>query len=258
MLDGMISRPSAANRAFAAIRKFLNWCVERGYLEHSPCSGMKAPSKVISRDRVLSDEELTAIWLAAEKMGWPFGRVVQLLVLTAQRRNEVSGIRFQDIDQEEGLWTQPAMGNKSGRLHVVPLSPLALAIIRALPRVHDELVFPARGKNNPVSGYSKWKHKLDQLSGVKNWTLHDLRRTAATGMAGLGVPPHVVERILNHKTGVLGGVAGIYNRFAYQQEMSEALNQWSQHIENLICKAQSRSLAAVPPTVEPDRPYPIE
>lgn len=103
VLDGMISRPSAANRAFAAIRKFLNWCVERGYLEHSPCLGMKTPSKVISRDRVLSDEELTAIWLAAEKMGWPFGRAAQLLVLTAQRGDEVSGIRFQDIDQEEGL-----------------------------------------------------------------------------------------------------------------------------------------------------------
>jgi integrase len=126
------------------------------------------------------------------------------------------------------------MGNKSGRLHVVPLSTLAIGIIRALPRVHDELVFPARGKHNPVSGYSKWKHILDQLSGVKNWTLQDLRRTAATGMAGLGVAPHVVEQVLNHKTGILGGVAGIYNRFAYLPQMKDAIAQWSLHLEGLF------------------------
>jgi integrase len=236
VLDGIVRRgaPSAANHAFAAIRRVLNWCVEQGHLPHSPCIGMRAPSRVISRDRVLSDEELTAIWRSAEQMGWPFGRLVHLLILTAQRRDEVSSIRWQDLDQDEGLWTQPAMGNKSGRIHVVPLSRPALGIIRALPRVHDELVFPARGKDNPVSGYSKWKRTLDQKSGVRNWALHDLRRTAATGMAALGVPPHVVERVLNHRTGTLGGIAGIYNRFAYLPEMSQALERWAQHLDGLI------------------------
>jgi integrase len=240
VLDAIVKRgtPSAANHAFAAIRRFFNWCVERGHLDHSPCIGMKAPSKVVSRDRVLKDEELAAIWLAAEKMGWPFGSLVQLLILTGQRRNEISGLCWQHLDLDQGLWTQPAEGNKSARVHVVPLSPLASQIIRSLPRVHDKFVFPARGKDNPISGFSKWKRKLDELSGVRNWTLHDLRRTAATGMAALSVPPHIVELVLNHQSGTLGGIAGIYNRFQYLEERREALELWSKHFEDIIRKAQ--------------------
>ena len=240
VLDGIVKRgtPSAANHAFAAIRKFFNWCVERGYLDYSPCTGMKAPSKIASRDRVLKDEELAAVWLAAEKMGWPFGPLVQLLILTGQRRNEVSGLCWDHLDLDQGLWTQPAEGNKSARVHVVPLSPLASQIICSLPRVHDEFVFPARGKDNPISGFSKWKRKLDELSGVRNWTLHDLRRTAATGMAALNVPPHIIELILNHKTGTLGGIAGIYNRHPYLDERKEALGRWSLHLQAIIRKAQ--------------------
>jgi integrase len=94
--------------------------------------------------------------------------------------------------------------------HIVPLSDLALETIRSMPRVHDHLVFPARGKDNPVSGYSKWKRKLDQISGVRDWTLHDLRRSAATGMAQLKVPLHVIELVLNHRSKSLRGVAGVY------------------------------------------------
>jgi integrase len=239
VLDAIVKRgtPSAANHAFAAIRRFFNWCVERGHLDHSPCIGMKAPSKVVSRDRVLKDEELAAIWLAAEKMGWPFGSLVQLLILTGQRRNEISGLCWQHLDLDQGLWTQPAEGNKSARVHVVPLSPLASQIIRSLPRVHDKFVFPARGKDNPISGFSKWKRKLDELSGVRNWTLHDLRRTAATGMAALSVPPHIVELVLNHQSGTLGGIAGIYNRFQYLEERRQALERWSEHLDAVIRKA---------------------
>ena len=131
VLDGIVSRgtPSAANRAFAAIRKFLNWCVERGYLEHSPCSGMKAPSKVISRDRVLSDDELVAIWLAADKMGYPFGRLIQLLLLTAQRRSEVGGMRWEDIVLLKASWELIHRGTKSGRIQVDPSH-----MYRSLPR----------------------------------------------------------------------------------------------------------------------------
>lgn len=236
LVDDIVRRgtPSAANHAFAEIRKVLNWAVGQGYLSHSPCLGMKAPSKVVTRDRVLSDVEVTAVWLAAEKMGWPFGRVVHLLLLTAQRRDEVSGLRWADLNSEQRLWTQPAMRNKAGRLHVVPLSPLAFETIRSLPRVHAELIFPARGKDRPLSGFSKWKRTLDDLSGVTGWTLHDLRRTAATGMAGLAVPPHIVELILNHQGGVLGGIAGIYNRFQYLDDRRLALDRWCQHVEELI------------------------
>ena len=250
ILDVIVRRgtPSAANHAFAAVRRLLNWSVEQGYLDHSPCVGMKAPAKVVSRDRVLSDAELTAVLQGARKIGWPFGRVVLLLILTAQRRDEVSGVRWADLDLEQGLWTQPAAGNKSGRLHVTPLSPLAMETIRSLPCVHAEFVFPARGRDNPLSGYSKWKRQLDQVSGVSDWTLHDLRRTAATGMASLNVPPHIVELILNHTTGTLGGVAGIYNRFQYLAERRQALERWSQHLESLIYEGNRREVAIGPPS----------
>jgi integrase len=239
-LDEIVKRgtPSAANAAFSALRKLLSWCVEQDRLDVSPCSGLKAPCKIISRDRVLRDEEVLAIWLAADKMGWPFGPLVQLLILTAQRRNEVSGIRWHHLDLEQKLWTQPAQANKSRRAHFVPLSRIALETIRSLPCVHDELVFPARGKDNALSGYSKWKRKLDRLSGVSDWTLHDLRRTAATGMAALGVPPHIVELVLNHRSGALGGIAGIYNRFQYLEERRDALELWSQHLDGLISAAR--------------------
>jgi len=199
VLDGILNRgtPSAANHAFAAIRRFFNWAVERGYLDHSPCQGSKAPSKVGSRDRVLSDVELAAVWRAAEKIGYPLGHLVLLLILTAQRRSEVAGMRWSELDLPNALWQLPPgtkdRKHKSSRPHTVPLGTRTTAILASLPRIHDELVFPARGKDNPISGYSKWKRKLDHVSGVKNWTLHDLRRTAATGMAALGVAPHVLS-----------------------------------------------------------------
>ena len=201
-LDEIVKRngPSAANHAFAVIRRLFNWCVDRGYLEKSPCAGMKAPAKTVERKRVLTADELSDVIHAADKMGYPFGPFTHILVLTGQRRDEVSGMRWRDLDLENGLWTQPEGSNKSEREHIVPLNRLAIETIRALPRLHDEFVFPARGKDRPISGYSKWKRKLDRFSGVKNWTLHDLRRTATTGMAALKVPLHVVELILNHRS----------------------------------------------------------
>lgn len=235
-LDDIVKRgtPSAANHAFAAIRRLLNWTVERGYLDHSPCIGMKAPCKVVSRDRVVSNEELAAIWRAAEKMGWPFGSLVQLLILTGQRRSEVGGLCWQHLNLQHRIWAQPAECNKSARPHLVPLSPLAMQVIQPLPRLNDEFVFPARGRNNPLSGYSKWKRKLDDVSGVRAWTLHDLRRTAATGMAAIAIAPHIIEAVLNHRSGVLGGIAGNYNRFEYLDERRDALELWSQHVESII------------------------
>ena len=238
------SGPSAANHAFAVIRKLFNSCVEQGYIDHPPCLGMKKPSKTVERTRVLSDAELAAIWLATDTMGFPFGTHVKLLISTAQRRNEVSALCWADLDLEHRMWTQPAASNKSGRTHIVPLSNLALETIRSLRRVHDQLVFPARGKDNPVSGYSKWKRKLDEISGVTGWTLHDLRRTAATGMAQLKVPVHIIELVLNHRAKSLSGVAGIYNRHEYLDEQRDAVELWARHVENLVLKAQNSAGAS--------------
>lgn len=231
-LGAIVARgsPSAANHALSAIRKMFNWAIEQGHLAHSPCIGLAAPSKLKSRDRVLSDNELQRVWHAAEAMGWPYGSIIQLLILTGQRRKEVTGMRWSELNLVAAQWTIPAERTKAGRTHELPLSPAALALIQALPRAHDELVFPARGKDNPASGFSKWKHELDELAGIAPWRVHDLRRTVASGMARLKVPPHVIERVLNHVTGTLGGVAGIYNRFAYLGEMRDALELWATEI----------------------------
>ena len=142
-IDEILDRdgPSAANHAFSAVRHFFNWCVERDHLKHSPCAGLKKPATGSDRDRVLSEQELSAIWLASDAMDYPFGQFVQLLMLTAQRRSEVAAMRWSDIDLEKCVWTQKS--NKSDRLHFIPLSKQAVALLRALPRTHDEFVFPA-------------------------------------------------------------------------------------------------------------------
>jgi integrase len=153
---------------------------------------------------------------------------VQLLLLTAQRRNEVAHLQWDHLDLAAGKWVIPATLTKNGEQQNLPLSPAAIAILENAPRMHDRFIFPARGNDETCfSGFGKCKARLDAMINIPNWTLHDLRRTAATGMAGLGVSPHVVERILNHTGGTLGGVAGIYNRFNYQDEMRDALDRWA-------------------------------
>jgi integrase len=220
--------PSAANHALAAIRKFLNWCVERGVVESNPCGRLSRPAPVNTRDRVLSDDEVAAVWTAAQELSTPFSQIVRLLLLTAQRRGEVVGMRWREIDWKEHTWTIPPSRTKNKRTQTLPLSALAIELLRSVPKLHDQFVFPARGNETATpSGFSKTKRRLDDLSGVTSWTLHDLRRTTATHMARDGTAPHVIERILNHSTGVLGGVAGIYNRFEYLPEMRLALDQWA-------------------------------
>jgi integrase len=237
VLDAIVERgsPSGANHALAAIRKCFNWCVERGLIEISPCSGVTKPSKPKARDRVLSDEELQAVWHAADTIGYPFGTLVQLLALTAQRRNEVATMRWQDINLSEQVWAIPGELTKNGKPHLVPLSSLTCARIALLPRLHESSLFPARRNDaTTFSDFSKLKAKINQLSNVQGWTLHDLRRSAATHMSRLGVAPHVVERILNHESGSFRGVAGVYNRFQYLPEMREALERWARHLERLL------------------------
>ena len=233
VLDKMMrdEMPGAAIRSLAVIRKFFNWCVERGLIDASPCAGVKAPAPHRSRDRVLDDKELAAIWRAAAETEFPFGSIVQLLILTAQRRGEVTAMRWSEIDFEAATWSLPSERTKSNRAHTVPLTPAAVELLASLPKFGEGFVFPAQGRTETsFSGFSKCKTQFDQLARVTDWRLHDLRRTAATGMARLGVSPHVVERILNHTTGTLGGVAGVYNRFGYLPEMRAALKTWAKHV----------------------------
>ncbi len=223
--------PSAANHAFGHIRAFFNWCVGQGKIDVSPCVGLRSPAPKKKRDRVLTDDELAAVWHAASQMGHPYGIIIQLLLVTVQRRSEVVGLRWDMIDWGEKVWRVPAEENKSGRTYLVPLTDLAIEILRTVPRVDDRLLFPAQRSDGKVfADWSKSKNRIDKLSGVTGWTIHDLRRTGSTNLAKLGVVPHVKERVLNHLTGELGGIAGVYDVYSYLAEKREALKKWSQRI----------------------------
>lgn len=238
-------RPAAAIRALAVIRKFFNWCVERGVLEQNPCAGIKPPATSNSRTRVLDERELAAVWGAASETEYPFGPIVRLLILTAQRRHEVTEMRWSEINFDKALWSIPPTRTKNGRAQIVPLTPAAINLLSSLPHIGDGYVFPALGRRETAfSGFSKSKGRLEDLSGVAGWSLHDLRRTAATGMASLGVAPHVIERILNHVSGSFGGVAGIYNRFGYLPEMRASLEQWSERVRKIADASEPKVRSA--------------
>jgi integrase len=237
-LDRVVDRgaPIVANRVLAVVRKFFNWCVARDIIVTSPCVGVKAPTVERSRDRVLSDEELRLVWKAADKAGYPFGPLVQMLALTGQRRDEVAKIKWEELDFEQRFWTLPRERVKADRSHEVPLSDAALGVLNAVPRHTDSpLVFTVNGAS-AVSGYSKAKYRLDALlpADMPSWRLHDLRRTCATGLAKLGVPVHVTEAVLNHKSGKISGIAAVYNRHDYKNEKIQALDAWGQHVDMLV------------------------
>jgi integrase len=240
------SSPRRANRYLALIKKLFNWCAERGYVEASPAATVKPLAREVSRDRVLSDDELGLVWRCCEHAGWPFGRLFQLLILTAQRLGEVSTMRWRDVDLDKAVWTVPAAAAKNGVANEVPLSSAAVTVLHSLPPLGREgFVFPAlNGTANPVSGFSRAKARLDRAIAFElgnderatmlPWRLHDLRRTAASRMAELGIAPHVIEKVLNHVSGSLAGVAGVYNRFGYGPEKRHALEAWAAHVCRLI------------------------
>lgn len=239
LLDDYIKagKASGANHILSRLRTFFRWCIERGLVEVDPCDKLRKPGKTKVRERVLSEDEIVSIWRAAAASIWPYGAIVKLLLLTGQRRNEVVGMRWAEIDREAKLWTLPKERTKNGSEHRLPLSDVALSVLETLPVLSDTLVFPARGRSaTTFSGFSKCKAEIDRLSGVTDWTLHDLRRTAATGMAKLNVAPHVIEKILNHVSGTFAGVAGIYNQHDYEGEMREAMTLWAGKLNlNAVC-----------------------
>jgi integrase len=249
LLDTITDRgsPIMANRVLAHVRAMFNWAVARDVLAVSPCAGVKPPGQARSRDRVLSDDELRLFWAAAGDVGPPWTGLLRLLLLTGQRREEVGEMTVAEMAGD--VWTIPAARAKNGAPHAVPLSDAAGAVLAAHPRIKSRrgFVFTTTG-DSPVSGYSKVKARLDgqmlaraqqEAVGrgadpaavtIAHWTLHDLRRTAASGMARLGVNLPVIERVLNHVSGSFGGVAGVYNRHSYADEMRRALDLWAAHV----------------------------
>lgn len=236
VLDTIIAggAPTRANRALAAIKKLMNWCIDRGMIETSPVAHLKPPTKETARERVLSDAELKTCWRMAELEGFPFAQCVQLMMLTGQRRGEVSGMRWSELDLDNGLWSLPSTRVKNSTAHIVPLAPLAVDILKSVPRFQNsDLVFTTTGTTS-ISGFGRLKERLDAaFADAEDWRFHDLRRTMATNMAMLRVAPHIIEAVLNHKSGIVSGVAAIYNRHAYLDEKREALELWAKKVEEL-------------------------
>lgn len=249
--------PIGANRTFAELRKFFNWTVGKDILAASPMTDLQPPSEENnSRNRVLirrkevpgsSDNELRWLWQACEAYDGaagrgPFGPLLQLLILTGQRRTEVSGMTWGEIDMDAAEWVIPAARSKNGEPHVVPLSEPAMAVLKALPRIKGRAgyIFTTNG-DNPVSGFSRMKKRIDMLMAetageveIPDWTLHDIRRTVAAGMQRIGVKMEVTEKVLNHKSGSFRGIAGIYQVHDYADEKRAALDAWGNFVADLV------------------------
>lgn len=239
--------PSSARALYAQLRRMFGWCVERMLIEHSPCTGMRGPPPVTSRDRWLTDGEVRLLWRSLEAEGGPFEPLFKLLLLTGQRREEVTGMHWSEVDLERGEWVIPRERSKNAAAHAVDLSPLAVKILRTLPRSHA-LVFTTTGFT-PLSNHAKarqrFQARMQQLRSadaaaqglasdpLRPWTVHDLRRTAATGMAALGVAPHVIEAVLNHRSGARGGLVAVYQHYQHRAERKLALERWSAHMAEL-------------------------
>ena len=201
--------PVQANRQRARLHTLFAWAVREEIITANPVTNVDKVVKEIARDRVLEDNEIVAFWAGCDELGWPFGPLYKLLLVTAQRRDEVAGMRWDELDFEKRIWVIPRERAKNDRSHEMHLSDLAIEIIESLPRQSSPLLFTTNGERH-VSGYSRSKAALDRHMGIDDWVLHDLRRTATTGMAKLNIAPHVVDKILNHVSRTIRGVAAVY------------------------------------------------
>jgi integrase len=235
--------PVAANKALKSIKTFLRWCVGRALLDQSPAEGIPLPAKEIPRDRVLTDEELVQVILAARKIGGPYGGIVELLALTGQRREEVAQATWQEFDFGQRIWTLPGTRTKNAKAHVVHLSEPAIGLLKRREN-QEPYVFSELGAK-PFGEFSCAKRHLDQLSGVAGWRLHDLRRTCVSGMARLGIAPHVADKILNHQSGTISGVAAVYQRHEFLSERQEALERWGIHVAHIVAEVSGEACGKI-------------
>ena len=217
--------------------------MQMGLVENNPTIGSTKPAESKPRERVLSDDELARIWRACGDDA--FGKIIKLLILTGCRRAEIGDMCWSEIDLDRGTFTIPARRAKNGKAHTLPVMPMMLDIITSVPRlVSRDQLFGMRGDG--FTGWVKGKRALDERSGVRDWTIHDIRRSVATRMADLGVQPHIIEQILNHQSGHKAGPAGIYNRSSYDREVRAALALWEDHVRTLVEGGEHKVLPFTP------------
>jgi integrase len=224
-----------ANRVLGYTKRLFRWCQEQRLILNSPVADIRKPSREKSRERVLTKTELQKVWEASEKLGYPFGPFIQLLILTGQRRSEVAGLEWAELDLDAGIWTQPNTKTKNGRSHVVFLPKNAKHILQDVRNLGRTGSIFSTKEARPISGFSKAKLRLDKVSGVTEWTLHDLRRTFATyATECLDASPAVIEKVLNHSSGAVTGIARVYQRAQYLSQRRDLADQWADLVERWI------------------------
>lgn len=246
LVDGIVGRgsPIQANRTLVVLKIFFGWCVDRDIIAADPTARVKKPTKEAPRERILTAPEIAAFWHACDAIGEPFGPLFKLLLLTAQRKSEIAHLEWPEIDADSKRIEIAGAKYKTGRPHAVPLSEAAAAILAKQSKIDGcSYVFSTTGKT-PVSGFSKAKGEMDaaMLAHLRKgapetdkvmlpgWRIHDLRRTARSGLSQLGIRPDIGERVLGH---VIGGVAGVYDRHTYEPEMRHALDRWAAHLQDI-------------------------
>jgi integrase len=242
LLKGRANGRAEADHLVGVIRHLFAWARKhrepaiRNLLATNPAANISKQGAPNARDRVLSHEEIKRLWTASEQVGWPGGPILELLVLTGARVNEVAHMRWSELDIPNKVWNLPASRAKNGKAHIIHLSDLAMEIIEGLPQINgSQFVFTADGAR-PFGNPNDLRNRVHHLMGedTPHWQLRDLRRSATTLMAELGIAHHIADKILNHSSGQISGVAAVYNRFQYLEERKAALNTLGRFIATLI------------------------
>lgn len=235
VVDKIVDRGKGvqANRTLSYLRRFFNWCIERDLLTTNPTNGVPKPALERARERVLSPAELFSVVNSSLAMPYPFGPYFYMLALTGQRRIEVASLEWSEIELNHQQWVIPGSKAKNGRQHLVHLAqPLAEVLADLKTKASGPYVFTTTGVR-PIAGFSKAKRRLDSDSGVSDWKLHDLRRTFAThATERLGMSHVVIDKVLNHQSGAVHGIAAIYQRGQYLEERVAALDAWAEWIQS--------------------------
>lgn len=257
IFDALRSQPAVERNVFAVLRKLFNWAEKRDDVERSPMSKMNVPKGVPSRRRILSPDELIALWRATFMLDSPRGALVRLLMITLQRRSEVAELPWPELDREKQLWQLPGERAKNNVEHLIPLSNLAMAELDNFGWKHQGLVMPCSTGKTAVSNFSDMKTALDaamililqdladarsDATGesryqveLKPWRIHDIRRTGTTHLQALGFPIEVGERVINHhQGGETSGIRGVYNLYEYLPEKTAALQSWAKRLAAII------------------------